>query len=331
MHVALVLLLLLLILLAIIGLLAIFFFIGYRRLAAAKGPRPSRFSAYRTGNCQHVPPHIYRRPDPMIYCQQYLMSQGLAVTWDNPDIHLELGGVPVDSHDLMPNTTYDVIARIWNNSLDAVVANMPVEFSFLSFGIGTTKTHIATTAVDVGAKGTAGCPAFARVQWTTPPTPGHYCLVVEFAWADDANPLNNIGQHNTDVKPLNSPKAKFTVSVRNDARERREIALRIDSYTLPALQECGRLPVVDNPRPSRETVVRRLREIAAAANPAKFPVPAGWTVTVQPSGLVLVGGEARDVIVDVTAPDGFSGEKTFNVNGFAGRTPLGGVTLTVKG
>jgi hypothetical protein len=68
----------------------------------------------------------------MIYSQQYLMSQGLAVTWDNPDIHLELGGVTVDSHDLKPNTTYDVIARIWNNSLDAVVVGMPVAFSFSS-------------------------------------------------------------------------------------------------------------------------------------------------------------------------------------------------------
>jgi hypothetical protein len=331
MHVVLVVLLLLLILLAIVGLLAIFFFIGYRRLAATKGPRPSRFSAYKTDDCQHVPPHIYKRPDPMIYSQQYLMSKGLAVTWQNPDIHLELGGVPVDSHDLKPSTTYDVIARIWNNSLDAVVVNMPVEFSFLSFGIGTTKTHIASTPVDVAAKGAPGCPAFARVQWTTPPTPGHYCLLVEFFWADDANPFNNVGQHNTDVKPLNSPKANFTVPVRNAARERREVAFRVDAYALPVLPECGRLPAVDNPRPSRETVVRRLREIAAAANPASFPVPAGWTVTVAPADLVLAGGEQRDVVVDITAPDGFAGEMTFNVNGLAGRTPLGGVTLTVKG
>jgi hypothetical protein len=331
MQVALVLLLLLLILLAFIGLFASLFFIGYRRLAAARGPRPSRFSAYRSDNCQHLPPHLYKRPDPMIYSQQYLMSQGLAVTWDNPDIHIEFGGVPVDSHDLKPNTGYDVIARIWNNSLDAAVVNMPVEFSFLTFGIGTTKTHIATTAVDVAPKGVPGCPAFARVQWTTPLTPGHYCLVVEFAWADDANPFNNVGQHNTDVKPLNSPKAKFTVPVRNAGGERLEIALRIDAYTLPTPPECDRLPPVDNPRPSREMVVRRLREIAAAADPGKFPVPAGWTATVEPSGLVLAGGEQRDVIVDVTAPDGFAGEQTFNVNGFAGRTPLGGVTLTVKG
>jgi len=330
-HVVLLLLLIFIILLALVGLFAILFFIGYRRLAAAKGPRPSRFSAYKSDNCQHVPLHIYKRPDPMIYSQQYLMSQGLAVTWQNPDIHLELGGVPVDSHDLKPATTYDVIARIWNNSLDAVVVNMPVEFSFLTFGIGTTKTHIATTAVDVAAKGMPGCPAFARVQWTTPPTAWHYCLLVEFTWADDANPFNNVGQHNTDVKPLNSPKANFTVPVRNAAREQREIALRVDAYTLLALPDCAGLTVVDNPRPSRETVVRRLREIAAAVDPARFPVPAGWTVTVEPAGLVLAGGEQREVVVDITAPDGFTGEKTFNVNGFAGRTPLGGVTLTVKG
>jgi hypothetical protein len=331
MHVVLILLLILVILLAVVGVLAIVFFCGYRRLATSKGPRPSRFSAYKSDDCQHLPPHIYRRPDPMIYSQQYLMSKGLAVTWQNPDIHLELGGVPVDSHNLKVNTTYDVIARIWNNALDAVVVNMPVEFSFLTFGIGTTKTPIATAATDVAAKGMPGCPAFVRVQWTTPPTAGHFCLVVEFTWADDANPFNNVGQHNTDVKPLNSPHAAFTVPVRNAARERREVALSVDAYTLPVLPECGRLAVVDNPRPSREAVLRRLRAIAEATNPANFPVPAGWTVTVAPAALALAGGEQRDVVVDITAPDGFAGAKTFNVNGFAGAAPLGGVTLTVKG
>jgi hypothetical protein len=29
--------------------------------------------------CQPVPPTIYKRPDPLIYCQKYLMAQGLAV------------------------------------------------------------------------------------------------------------------------------------------------------------------------------------------------------------------------------------------------------------
>ena len=177
----------------------------------------------------------------------------------------------------------------------------------------------------------AGCPAFARVQWTTPPTPGHYCLLVEFTWTDDANPFNNVGQHNTEVKPLNSPHAAFSVPVRNAALERREVTLRVDSYTLPALPECTQLPAVDNPRPPRETILRRLREIAGATNPTNFPVPEGWTVTVSPAEFVLAGGEQRDVVIDITAPDGFAGEKTFNVNGFAGTAPLGGVTLTVKG
>jgi hypothetical protein len=324
-------LLALLLVLGFVGLFALLFFVGYRRLAAAQGGRPHRFAAYKTSDCQHVPAHVYKRPDPMIYSQQYLISKGLAVTWDNPDIHIELGGVPVDSHDLKPNTIYDVIARIWNNSLDAVVVNMPVDFSFLSFGIGTKKTHIATTAVDVSAKGAPGCPAFARVQWTTPPTPGHFCLLVEFTWADDANPFNNVGQHNTDVKPLNSPNAMFTVLVRNPSSERHKIVLRLDAYKLPVLPDCGQLPVANNPRSSPDAVVRRLREIAAAANPARFPVPVGWTVTLDPAELSLEGGEQRNVVVDVTAPDGFIGRQTFNVTGFAGQTPISGVTLTVTG
>jgi hypothetical protein len=239
--------------------------------------------------------------------------------------------VPIDSHDLKPNTTYDVIARIWNNSLDAVVVNMPVDFSFLSFGIGTKKTHVATTAVDVGAKGAQGCPAFARVQWTTPPTPGHFCLLVAFTWAEDANPFNNVGQHNTDVKPLNSPNAMVTVPVRNPSSERHKIVLRLDAYKLPVLSDCGQLPIANNPRPSPDTVVRRLREIVAAANPARFPVPVGWTVTLDPAELSLEGGEQRNVVVDVTAPDGFIGRQTFNVTGFAGQTPISGVTLTIIG
>ncbi len=34
----------------------------------------------RTGCCIELPPEIYKRPDPLLYSQYYLMSQGLAVT-----------------------------------------------------------------------------------------------------------------------------------------------------------------------------------------------------------------------------------------------------------
>lgn len=65
-----------------------------------------------------LPPHTYKRPDPMIYSQYYLMSKGLAITWDNPDIGLFDGNSPVPSHDLATNKTYNIRARIWNNSVD---------------------------------------------------------------------------------------------------------------------------------------------------------------------------------------------------------------------
>jgi hypothetical protein len=78
MDALLVVVLVILVLLAIIGLLAILFFVGYRKKVAAEGGRPSRFAAYQGTGCQHVPGHIYKQPDPMIYSQQYLMSQGLA-------------------------------------------------------------------------------------------------------------------------------------------------------------------------------------------------------------------------------------------------------------
>jgi hypothetical protein len=86
------------------------------------------------------------------------MAQGLAVTWDNPDVTIELSGVPVDAHDLKPATTYDVIARVWNSSTDAPAVGLPVLFSYLSFGISTTRIPIpGATLVDLGVKGSPNC------------------------------------------------------------------------------------------------------------------------------------------------------------------------------
>src|SRR5262245_7504474 len=78
-----------------------------------------------TPRCAVVPPSVYKRADPLIYSQQYLMEQGLAVTWDNPDIQLFENGVPVSSNTLKPNTKYEIDATIYNNSLDAPAVGMP--------------------------------------------------------------------------------------------------------------------------------------------------------------------------------------------------------------
>ena len=72
----------------------------------------------------HLPSTIYKRPDPLIYSQYFLMARGFAVTWDNPDIWLtELPApdgtmVPVPSHALLPGHVYRIHARIYNGSLE---------------------------------------------------------------------------------------------------------------------------------------------------------------------------------------------------------------------
>lgn len=316
----------------LLALLLALLFLLWRLLRRGR-PAPGETVAARQDrvareDCVKVPAPVYRRPDPLIYSQRYLMSQGLAVTWDNPDIQLYQAGVPVPSHALSPATEYEIVARIWNGSKDAPAVNLPVRFSYLTFGIATTSTPIGEARVDLPVRGAPGHPTFARVPWRTPATPGHYCIQVELIWSDDANPGNNLGQENVNVKPLNSPRAAFDFPVRNDADRPRTLRLAADSYRL------GQAPPCEPQRPPRNAAEaerqREARRRAAEArhNLAAYPVPAGWRVQL-PAKLDLRPGEERVITVDITAPDGFVGEQTFNVNAWDGERLVGGVTLTV--
>jgi hypothetical protein len=281
---------------------------------------------------QPIPDWAFRAPDPLIYSQQWLQAHGLAYTWDNPDIRLELPtspGVPVDSHALSPDTIYRLRARIWNGSPTAPVANLPVEMSYLDFGIGGVAVAIGSTTVDLPVKGGVGSPVIAEVDWRTPKTPGHYCIQVRLVWPHDADPGNNLGQHNIDVKPLNSPRAAFTVPVRNTGRQPMRIRLAVDAYELPMLRPC---PPEERAQ-DEEATARRRRRVQADHGADNHPVPEGWTVEVDTDdeGLPLEPGASKDVSVVVTSPDGFEGRKAFNVKGLAGRTLVGGVTLVVTG
>jgi hypothetical protein len=97
------------------------------------------------GTCVPIHEPAYKRPDPLIYSQTYLMQLGLTVTWNNPDIQLYRNGAPVSSSALEASTQYDIIARIWNNSAEAPVVNLPVRISYLSFGVGTQSHPIGET------------------------------------------------------------------------------------------------------------------------------------------------------------------------------------------
>ncbi|HEY3060656.1 MAG TPA: hypothetical protein VGL99_16985 [Chloroflexota bacterium] len=286
----------------------------------------SRDPKHRPGDGT-VPPWAYRQPDPLIYSQAYLQAQGLAVTWHNPDIHIERAsapGVAVDSSALDPATHYVVVARIWNASTTAAAVDLPVKLSYLSFGIGTQRHDVGMTTVDLSVKGGSACPVFARLPWHTPPTPGHYCLQVELIWDDDANPGNNMGQHNTNVRPLNSPHAAFTFPVRNEAGDRRVLRLEADAYQIPPQEPCP-------PPASAQEAERQRRAQLARHQRAAWPIPAGWQVTVDPAQAALGAGEATEVTVDITAPDGFRGRQVVNVHAFDGQRIVGGVTLYVDG
>ena len=273
------------------------------------------------GKCVPIKRPEFHQPDPLIYSQFYLMSLGLAVTWDNPDIVLQRGGVPVPSAALQPDTEYEIVARIWNNSPDAPVASLPIFFSFLSFGVGTISTFIGNTAVNLGVKGGPNHPAFARMKWRTPKTKGHYCIDVFLAWLDDANPNNNLGQENLQVGVAHSP-ADFVFSLRNAGEEWHKLHFEMDSYTIPEPPPCQDLAAASFMKRS-DALVRHRRE--------SYPVPQGWKIEFDPVQPKLAPKEEAKIQVRIIPVAGFIGTQAINVNAFHESGFVGGVTLIVVG
>jgi len=293
--------------------------------------RPERNSC-----CIRLPSTSHKRADPMIYDQYWLMSQGLGVTWDNPDIWLfDHNGNLVSGQKLDANSEYKVLVRIWNNSYEGPAPGLPVYLSYLSFRIGLTSNFIGKGFTDLGVKGSAHCPSFAEFIWHTPSTAGHYCLQALLVWADDANPNNNLGQKNTNVGKLHSP-AHFDVPVHNDASIPRRFEIEVDTYQLPELPDCSQV--------TREKYKSRLAESRARwqrtlvqQGYGKFPVTAEWKVTMHPQQFALAAHESTVLSVDIESVSGaFTGRQMFNIHGLA-KTPngqrklVGGVTLTVEG
>lgn len=315
-----------------------------RRLAFLFRPTPEkegregREARISTEPCVPIRHPALQKPDPLIYSQEYFMQLGLAVTWDNPDIVLLKGGVPVASSALEPDADYQITARIWNGSADAPVVGLPVHFSARGFGIGTAGVALGTATVDLGVLGGPGCPAMAVMNWRTPSTPGHYCLRVTLDWFDDANPNNNVGQENTDVVAAASP-ARGTFTIRNDDPERRhEFRLEADAYALPDEDPCkpDERRTAEERRDERLAAQRRARRgevderIAARHARGAHSVPEDWSIAINPDRLVLAPGDEQVVEVIVEPPDGFRGRRAINVNAFREDVPAGGVTLMVE-
>lgn len=319
--------------------LALLIYALFRRWCELRGAPPKgRGTRERAGpNSVHLPSTIYKRPDPLIYSQYFFMARGFAVTWDNPDIWVtELPApdgtmAPVGSHNLVPNHVYRIHARIYNGSLEAPAVGMPVIFSFLTFGIGIVPTLIGVAVVDLPVKGAAGHPKETFHDWLTPATSGHYCLQVGIFWPDDAEPGNNIGQENVDVKKLASP-ATFRFPLRNDAPTTRHFRLEVDSYPPPVPPDCSDPPAHDST--GRGAAAQQDPAVGAARLAVHrrdaHPLPPDWSVIFLPgSELLLRGGEQVDIIATVNVPATLPAPQPINVNAFADGTFAGGVTLYV--
>src|SRR5205814_3900500 len=115
--------------------------------------------------------------------------------------------------------------------------------------------------VDVPAVGSAEL----EVKWLTPASAGHNCIRATISHPDDANPLNNVGQHNTDVAAAASATRRFAFAVRNTAGTPRLPRFEFDSYSLPAD------PLRARSFEQRQTL-GYLRELQAMNARGKFPV-----------------------------------------------------------
>lgn len=310
---------------------------------ARRDPKGQGSKGYIGAPSIKIPSHTYKRPDPLIYSQTFLMSKGLAVTWDNPDINLELGGIEVPSNSLEKDTLYRIKAKVWNGSMEAPAVNLLVRFYYLSFGIGTIRNFIGEDLVNLPVKGAPGLPAIAECDWETPNQEGHYCIQVELIWPDDANPANNLGQENCDVKALNSPNAIFQFPVRNDSPFSRIIKLEADSYAIPPLLPCNcRQPEIRNRiteldesmdnkasssvAPTEEE--RRLAILYSRHRRELYPVPDDCAVEFQPADIIsLKPGEEKMITVKISTDRTFVDKQAININAFAGSGLIGGVTL----
>lgn len=322
---------LLLVLFALAGAVALAFLVYslLRRWCELRGA-PAKGSGTRESSGPskvHLPSTIYKKPDPLIYSQYFLLAQGLAASWDNPDIRLTELPAPdgtmvfVPSNSLAPNHVYRIHALVHNGSLESPCVGMPVAFSYLTFGIGTISTPIGATAINLAVKGAIGEPSEAFVDWLTPATPGHYCIQVLLIWPDDSQPLNNLGQENTDVKKLNSPKATFQFPLRNDAAVTRTFHLEVDTYPPPIPPAC--------PDVGRGGI--RQWDHLAAHRRAAHPLPPSWSVDLSPAGeLMLRPGEEVQITAVVNVPEILTVPRPINVHAFADDILAGGVTLYVQ-
>lgn len=201
-------------------------------------------------DCGQIPDPLIRRPDPCIYSQFYLKTQGLPVTWDNPDIWIapasDPGAIEPDSYHLKDDTDYIVSVRVHNASTDPAI-NVKVRLVYRPWSFNSPDR----IPVEIDASGNevfkfADVPsmgaAVVQFNWHTPPVaPGetqHFCLEAHLSHPMDINLANNVGQENTNVHSQNpgfvSPGeiAEVDVPLFNIGRRAQPFGFQWDRYEI---------------------------------------------------------------------------------------------------
>ena len=168
--------------------------------------------------CGQLPEAIIRRPDPAIYSQRLLQSQGLPVTWNNPDIWVARvetpGNIEPDSYHLVEDTDYIVSVRVHNAGTDAAIG-VRVRLNYRPWSFNS--PDLAPVETDAGGNEVARfvdisplSSAVTTFNWHTPSVlPGqqsrHFCLQASLFHPMDTNMANNMGQENTNVWQSENP------------------------------------------------------------------------------------------------------------------------------
>lgn len=272
-------------------------------------------------------PEVRPRPDPYIYSQFWLYIRGLAFTWDNPDFALidPDDGLPKHPHQLKPNKIYKVRARIHNGSILEAVHTFVI-FDVLRFGAGTAVVQgLGTVEVNVPPLGNT----VAEIDWTTPPSAGHNCLRAIIVHPDDANPLNNLGQHNTFVAMPAGRTRKLAFHVGNQSAREQRFTFTMNAYRLPTEPLRPTAPHGD-PRRTGTGLSRRSSEYLSRLRDlndfAKFPVENALEAKLGHATLVLKPGEEVETFLEIVPVKGGAGRAHVNVNVMLDDILIGGVT-----
>jgi hypothetical protein len=167
-------------------------------------PRPSRKSC-----CIRVPSSIIHDPDPSIYDQRLLFQQGIAPTFNSPDI---------ETVDLWPLRPIDFVkATVRNLSPDASANQTRVDLSWSPWGIGMPRTPILSSFVDLARAGFGG--SDQTLSWPLPPAlkaAGLYGIFINVLHPYDRDPSNNQGEQTVDGFQTSAGRDRtFVVPVQN--------------------------------------------------------------------------------------------------------------------